>query len=82
MTAKNARKFLDFNDEILEHITGLPIVERADFLDKYGVSLDREGRMDTFDSGDCELVIDLLCGRSCLDPLGRLSVGSNITPRE
>jgi hypothetical protein len=82
MTAKNARKFLDFDEEVLEHIVGLSIINRDEVLGKYGASLDQQGRMDTYDSGDCELIIDLLCGRSCLDPLGRLSVGSNITPRE
>ncbi|MDL2293407.1 hypothetical protein LJC60_02105 [Ruminococcaceae bacterium OttesenSCG-928-D13] len=82
MTAKNARKFIDFDKRILEHITRLPIVERQDFLSTYGVTIDHEGCMDTFDPEQCELIIDLLCGRSCLDALGRLSVGSNITPRE
>jgi hypothetical protein len=82
MTAKNARKFLDFDKKVLEHITRLPIVEREEFLSTYGVTIDHTGRMDTSDPEQCELIVDLLCCRSCLDPLGRLSVGSNITPRE
>ncbi len=79
---KNARKFLSFDRTILEHIVSLPVPERAEFLGAYGVTVDAGGRMDTFDQEQCELIIDLLCCRSCLDPLGRLSVGSNITPRE
>lgn len=82
MKAKNARKFLDFDKNILEHITKLPIVEREDFLSTYGVTIDHEGRMDTFDVDQCELIIDLLCCRSFLDPLGRLSTGSNIIQRD
>ena len=82
MTGKNARKFSDFDQQILEHITRLPIIEREEFLTTYGVTIDRDGRMDTSDAEQCELIIDLLCCRSCLDPLGRLSTGSNITPRE
>ncbi len=80
--AKNARKFTDYDKTILEHITRLPIVEREEFLLKYGVTIDHEGRMETYDPEQCELIIDLLCGRSCLDALGRLAVGSNITLRE
>lgn len=82
MKSKNARKFLDFDKSILEHITRLPIVEREEFLSTYGVTIDNNGNMDTFEAEQCELIIDLLCGRSCLDPLGRLSVVSNITARE
>lgn len=82
MKSANARKFLDFDRRILEHIERLPIVEREEFLSTYGVTIDNEGRIDTSDPEQCELVIDLLCCRSCLDPLGRLSVGKEITPRE
>lgn len=82
MKAKNARKFLDFDKAVLEYIVRLPIVEREEFLSTYGVTIDHNGRMDTSDAEQCELIVDLLCCRSCLDPLGRLSVGSNITPRE
>lgn len=82
MKAKNARKFLEFDKNILEHISRLPVVEREEFLSTYGVTIDHNGRMDTSDADQSELIIDLLCCRSCLDPLGRLSVGSNITPRE
>jgi len=82
MKAKNARKFLDFDKGVLEYIGRLPIVEREEFLSTYGVTIDFNGRMDTSDAEQCELIVDLLCCRSCLDPLGRLSVGSNITPRE
>ena len=82
MSAKNAKKFIDFDKGILEHIVRLPIAEREEFLSTYGVTVDREGRMDTYDPEQCELIIDLLCCRSCLDPLGRLSVGSKITPRD
>lgn len=81
MTAKNARKFLDFDPKILEYIARLQIVERIDFLSTYGITIDNEGLMDTYDPEQCDLVIDLLCCRSCLDPLGRLSTGVNITPR-
>jgi hypothetical protein len=82
MTSKNARKFLDFDNEVLEYIAGLPITERMEYLEKYGVEIDQSGRMDSYDSEQCEFIIDLLCNRSCLDPLGRLSTGSNITIRE
>lgn len=81
-TSKNARKFLDFDNNILEHIVQMPIAAREDFLITYGVTVDSNGSMDTSDPEQCELIIDLLCCRSCLDPLGRLSVGSNITPRD
>lgn len=82
MKEKNARKFMDFDKSILEHIARLPIVEREEFLSTYGVTIDHNGHMDTSDPEQCELIIDLLCCRSCLDPLGRLSVGKSITPRE
>jgi hypothetical protein len=82
MSGKNVRKFSGFDRQILEHIARLPIVEREDFLSTYGVTIDHDGRVDTSDAEQCELVIDLLCCRSVLDPLGRLSIGSNITPRE
>jgi hypothetical protein len=82
MSAKNARKFIDFDEEILQYIVRLGIVEREEFLSTYGVTVDQSGHMDTTDPEQCELVIDLLCCRSCLDPLGRLSFGNNITPRE
>lgn len=82
MKAKNARKFLDFDKGVLEHIGRLPILDREEFLSTYGATIDLNGRMDTSDAEQCELIIDLLCCRSCLDPLGRLSVVSNITPRE
>lgn len=82
MRSKNARKFLDFNEEIMDYISRLPIIARAEFLEKYGVAIDKNGRMNTYDPEQCELVIDLLCGRSCLDPLGRLSVGNKIMVRE
>ncbi|MDR3314001.1 MAG: hypothetical protein LBS96_06045 [Oscillospiraceae bacterium] len=79
---KNTRKFLDFDREILEHIAGLSFESRMDFLSTYGITLDAGGKMDTADPEQCELIIDLLCGRSCLDALGRLAVGINIKPRE
>ena len=82
MIFKNARKFTNFDKEILEHIAQLPIVNREEFLSTYGIVLDNNGLMDTSDSDQCELIIDLLCCRSCLDVFGRLAVGSNITPRE
>jgi len=81
MTPKNAKKFIGFDNEILEHIVRQPITERMEYLEKYGVEIDRNGRMDTYEKEQCELIIDLLCSRSCLNPLGKLSVGSNITPR-
>jgi hypothetical protein len=82
MKAKNCRKFVDFDKQILEHIAGLSLPDREEFLATYGVTLDPSGRVDTADGEQCELVIDLLCLRSCLDPLGRLSVGTGITARE
>ncbi|MDR2647888.1 MAG: hypothetical protein LBB67_07195 [Oscillospiraceae bacterium] len=82
LSGKNPRKFLDFDREILEHIAGLSVESRIDFLAKYGVELDADGKMNTADAEQCELIIDLLCGRSCLDALGRLAVGINIKPRE
>jgi hypothetical protein len=82
MKPRNARKFMDFDKAVLDHIVRLPIVEREEFLGTYGVTIDRNGYVDTSDPAQCELVVDLLCCKSCLDPLGRLSVGSNITRRE
>ncbi|MCL2037294.1 MAG: DUF4868 domain-containing protein [Oscillospiraceae bacterium] len=82
MSVKNAKKFVDFNEEILEHIVRLEVAERAEFLATYGIMLDCNGAMDTCDSEQCELIIDLLCNRSAIDPLGRLVTASNITPRE
>jgi len=82
MKSKHARKFLDFDLKIIEHIERLPIIEREEFLSKYGITIDNEGLIDTDDPEQCELVIDLLCCRSCLDALGRLAVGNSIMPRE
>jgi hypothetical protein len=82
LTPRNARKFADFDKQVLEYIVRLPLPEREEFLTTYGVTIDNGGRMDTSDGEQCELIIDLLCSRSCLDPLGRLAVGSNITVRE
>ncbi len=82
LSGKNTRKFFDFDREILAHIAGLSLEARADFLATYGIILDAGGKMDTSDPEQCELIIDLLCGRSCLDALGRLAVGINIKPRE
>jgi len=79
---RHARKFIDFDKNILDHICRLPLTERIEFLDTYGIRVDQEGRMDTSEDEQCELIIDLLCCRSCLDPLGRLAVGSKITVRE
>ncbi|MDR1565397.1 MAG: hypothetical protein LBS74_10615 [Oscillospiraceae bacterium] len=81
MSAKNARKFIDFDNAILKHIVSLEIMDRIDFLSTYGIILDNEGRIETSDAEQCELLIDLLCCRSCLDAFGRLAVGSKITPR-
>ena len=82
MTPKNARKFLNFDTEILDHIVRQPITERIDYLEKYGIEVDRNGRMDTYEKVQSELIIDLLCSRSCLNPLGRLSIVNNLTPRD
>ena len=81
MALKNAKKFVDFDRSVLEHIARLSLLDREEFLSTYGVTVDNEGRMDTSDAEQCELVIDLLCCRSCLDPLGRLSTANGITPR-
>jgi len=82
MSAKNARKFLDFDKDILEYIARLSILDRGEFLDRYGISIDNNGHMSTYDSEQCEAVIDLLCCRTAIDPLGRLVTGNNIIPRE
>ena len=79
---KHTRKFLDFDKEILDHIASLSIESRMDFLAAYGITLDNEGKMNSEDPEQCELIIDLLCGRTCTDALGRLAVGMNIKPRE
>jgi hypothetical protein len=79
---KHTKKFLDFDKEILDHIASLSIEARMDFLGVYGVTLDSDGKMDTNDPEQCERIIDLLCGRTCTDVLGRLAVGVNIKPRE
>ena len=79
---KNARKFVNFDREVLEYIVRLPLLERSDFLSRYGLATNEEGFVDTGDGDQSELLIDLLCGRSCIDALGRLSVASNIMPRE
>jgi len=82
MKAANARKFAGFDKQILEHIARLGVLAREEFLGRYGLAVDREGRVETRDPEQCELLIDLLCCRSCLDPLGRLATADNITPRE
>ena len=83
MSSKNAKKFIDFDNEILERVKKLSIMDRQDFLLTYGINIDdRNGCIDTSDPEQCELVIDFLCGRICIDPHGRLATGSNITPRE
>jgi len=82
LSARNSRKFANFDEQILDHITRMGVVEREDFLSTYGITIDKSGRMDTSDSEQCGLIIDLLCCRSCLDVLGRLAVANGITPRE
>jgi len=79
---KHTKKFLDFDREILAHIAALSIEARIDFLSAYGITLDKDGKMDSADPEQCEMIIDLLCGRTCTDVLGRLAVGVNIKPRE
>jgi len=79
---KHTKKFLDFDKEILAHIAALSIEARIDFLSAYGITLDKDGKMDSADPEQCEMIIDLLCGRTCTDVLGRLAVGVNIKPRE
>jgi hypothetical protein len=79
---KHTRKFLDFDKEILDHIASLSIEARIDFLAAYGITLDADGKMDSAGPEQCEMIIDLLCGRTCTDVLGRLAVGVNIKPRE
>ncbi len=81
IAVKNSRKFLDFDRSILDHIARLDKLQREEWLLTYGVTIDHEGRMDTADTEQCAMLIDLLCGRSCIDPMGRLATGSNITPR-
>ena len=82
MKPANAKKFMNFDENILERILKLGILEREEFLAPYGIEIDRKGHMDTVDPIQCDLIIDLLCCRSCFDPLGRLAVADNITPRE
>jgi len=79
---KHTKKFLDFDKEILAHIAALSIEARIDFLSAYGITLDKDGKMDSADPEQCGMIIDLLCGRTCTDVLGRLAVGVNIKPRE
>jgi len=79
---KHTKKFLDFDKEILGHIASLSIEARIDFLAVYGIELDSDGKLGSNDPEQCELIIDLLCGRTCTDVLGRLAVGVNIKPRE
>ncbi|MDR2753309.1 MAG: hypothetical protein LBB50_03260 [Oscillospiraceae bacterium] len=79
---KHTKKFLEFDKEILDHIASLSINSRADFLSVYGIALDADGKMNSSDPEQCEMIIDLLCGRTCTDVLGRLAVGVNIKPRE
>ena len=78
---KNAKKFVTFDVEILEHVCSLPIVERMEYLEKFAIELDKDGKMNSYEPLQCELIVDLFCSRSCLDPLNRLSVGA-IAPRE
>jgi len=82
MSAKNARKFLDFDKEILEYIARLSVLDRGEFLEKYNISIDNNGHMNTYETEDCEAIIDLLCCRTAIDPLGRVVTGNNIMPRE
>jgi hypothetical protein len=82
LSGKHTRKFLDFDKEVLDHIASLSIGARMDFLAPYGIALDADGKMDSADPEQCELMIDLLCGRTCTDVLGRPAVGVNIKPRE
>jgi hypothetical protein len=79
---KHARKFMNFSTEVAEHIERMSAESRADFLSSFGIDTDGAGLLQTDDEESCELIIDLLCGRSCLDALGRLSVANNIQPRE
>jgi hypothetical protein len=79
---KHTKKFLEFDKEILDHIAALSVQSRMEFLSAYGITLDSDGKMDTHDPEQCEMIIDLLCGRTCTDVLGRLAVGVNIKPRE
>ena len=82
MSARNARKFLDFDKKILEHIARLSIVDRQEFLSTYDITVDNNGCMNSYDTEQCDLIIDLLCCRSVIDPLGRIVVASNVMPRE
>lgn len=81
LSNKHAKKFVDFDVEILDYIKRISIMDRMDFLTTYGITVDNSGRMESSDPEQCELIIDLLCCRSCLDAFGRLSVGNKITPR-
>ena len=82
MSAKNARKFLDFDQDILEYIARLGILERREFLEKYDISIDNNGHLNTYETEQCDAIIDLLCCRTAIDPLGRVVTGNNIMPRE
>ena len=82
MVFKNARKFTEFYSDILDHIARISITSREEFLSTYGITIDNNGLMDTTNNDQCELIIDLLCGRSCLDVFGRFAVGSGIVPRD
>jgi len=82
MNGKNVRKYLDFDKDVLEYIERLSIVDREEFLSTYGIILDNSGLMDTNDPEQCELIVDLLCCRSCLDVLGRFAVANGVSVRE
>jgi len=77
----HACKFESFDSNILEYILRLSIAERGEYLSTYGIEMDSNGKLDCLDDENCEMIIDLFCCHSCLDPLGRLSSGKDILPR-
>jgi len=72
---KNMKKFLDFDEAVMNHIQKMPIEDRADYLSHYMIDLDKSGSLGCFDDAMCESIIDLITSRSCLDALGRVVYG-------
>ncbi|MDR0883121.1 MAG: hypothetical protein LBN05_00705 [Oscillospiraceae bacterium] len=78
---KNARKFEDFGNELVENLGRMNIGAREEFISTFGLVLAADGRIDSSTPEQCVLLVDFLCQRACLDVYGRLAVGNKITPR-
>jgi hypothetical protein len=82
MSPKQTRKFVNFDSEVLEHIAALGITARQDFCAAYDIPLDADGKLETADPEAAAAVVDLLCARTCLDVLGRVSLATAIRIKE